>query len=224
MLAYCPKCADVADHIVLKASPNSLTVRCHDCGDVRSMAPQKARDIELKLVISDGPKAQADRLVVDRADEISIDDEFEFNGHRMIVTGIEIDGGNTTKCLAEVIHVLHAKMFNTVKLRLSVNEGEKTRSARLDVEPNAPYQIGQVVAVGFEKWVVKTIKSDMNRTLHRGALPARSIVRLFCDVAPPWVKEGKIIGTRRRGAPPERRGDAPKSRVKGPRSGYGTRR
>ncbi len=222
-LLDCPTCG-TSEHAILKAGENTLTVKCLECNTVRNTTPPRQRTKELKLIVSDGPKAFPEVIEVDPSDVIGVDDEFDLNGHRMIVTGLEMFEGKADKAPAADIKVLKAKMFDTVVLKLSVNDDDVTKSFRTRVDPYETFAIGQVVFVDNQKLVIKTIKSDMNRTLHKGALSARNIVRAFCDYAPHWAKEGKIIGTRRRGAPPERKGQAPKSRVKGPRPGVGRRR
>ncbi len=213
----CPACGD-PEFEVLKQSENSLTLQCVECHNVWSTTPPRIRTIELKFVISHEGEAHPDRMEVLRDDEIAVGDEFELNDHRMIVTGIEREGGTSEKLQAEDIKVLHAKVFDTVPLKFSVNDGDTTRSYRRDVDPDQPISIGEVFDLDGAKVIVKTFKTDQNRTVHKGVLPARSIVRCFCDDAPHWAEEGRIMKARPRGAPPARKGQAPTSRVKGRRS------
>lgn len=213
----CPACGD-PEFEVLKQSENNLTLQCVECHNVWSTTPPRVRTIELKVVVSHEGEAHAERMDVLRSDEIAVGDEFELNDHRMIVTGIEREGGNADKLLAENIKVLHAKVFDTVPLKFSVNDGDTTRSYRIDVDPDRPISIGEVFDLETAKVVVKTMKSDQNRTIHKGVLAARNVVRCFCDDAPHWMEPGRVVKTRPRGAPPARKGQAPKSRVKGRRS------
>ncbi len=203
-LADCPTCGDAEEHEVLNATANSVTLRCLECGHVQAQAPAAARALELQLVISDqGGQAFADSFMVVAGEDVAVGDEFEHQGRRLLVTGIEAqDGSFPSKAATEAIRVLHAKRFDVVILKLSLNEGEKTRSFEQVVDPDDPIAIGKVRVADGVPMVVKTLKSDQNRTLHKGFLLARNIRRAFCDAAPPGSRQGEGIDTRRRGAPP----------------------
>lgn len=217
VITDCPKCGHVTEHRLLKPGDHSMTVKCEDCGDVRSITPPRVRIIDMKLIVSEGPKARNERMEVPREEEVAVGLEFDLNEQRLIVTGIEIEGKTVKKAKAEDIKILHAKVFDTVQLKFSVNELDVTHSYHLDVDPDMPVSIGEVFKVEDRLIVVKTIKSDQNRTLHRGSLAARHVVRCFSDPAPWKARAGRIMKARRRGAPPTRR-NSPTSRVKAPRA------
>ncbi len=147
VITDCPKCGYVTEHRLLKPGDNTITVKCEDCGDVRSITPPRVRIIELKLIVSDDGKAFNDRIEVPRDEEVAVGLEFDMNDHRLIVTGIEVEGKRVKKSKAEDIKVLHAKMFDTVPLKLSVNEDDVTTSYRMDVDPDRPVSIGEVFKV-----------------------------------------------------------------------------
>lgn len=195
----CPVCGEATEHRLLKATQQTVTAACSECGEVRSMSPPRVRTHELKLIVSHESEARADRLIVDPDEEIAVGDEFDHDDHRMIVTGLEFTEGKADKAKARDIHVLHAKVFDNVVLKVSVNENDITRSYRVEVRPEAFYQIGEVIKVDDRKLLIKTIKSDQNRTLHRGGLIARHIVRVFCDPASPGARVGEVGVSRMRG-------------------------
>lgn len=213
-------CADCGsdEYTVLKETAQNVTVQCIDCNAVRSFSPRRSRIITINTVVSDGDRSWNVDVPTPDDEQIRVDDEFELEGHRMIVTTVEVAGQQRpTKAKASEITTLFAKVFDTIQLKLSMNEGEKTRSFQLTVEPEMEVAIGLVLEVNGELWVVKTLKSDQNRTLHKGFLFARNVRRAFCDPAPRRAKAGQITSARRRGAPPERKGESPTPRVKGPR-------
>ncbi|MGB1586682.1 MAG: HVO_0476 family zinc finger protein [Thermoplasmatota archaeon] len=202
ILARCPDCADDTEHELLKESASNLTVQCLDCDRVHSFSPKRAKVVSLPLVISDGDQSMSDALETFDQESIAVGDEFEHGDHRMMVTGMEgHDGRHHDRLDAKDIKVLHAKLFDTVPLKMSVNEKEVTKSYRLEVSPERAVSIGEIIAVDGRKLKVKTLKSDQNRTLHKGFLLARNIRRAFCDEVPHWVKEGKIMPVRKRGRP-----------------------
>lgn len=202
VLTRCPDCADDTEHALLKESPSGLTVQCHECDRVHSFSPRRAKVISISLVVSDGDQSSSDTLETFDEETIAVGDEFGHNDHRMLVTGMEgTDGRHHDKLEAKQIKVLHAKLFDTVLLKMSVNEKEITKSYELVVSPERAVSIGEIIAVDGKKLKVKTLKSDQNRTLHKGFLLARNIRRAFCDEVPHWVKEGKIMPVRKRGRP-----------------------
>lgn len=202
LVTRCPDCGRDTEHELLKESPASLTARCFDCSRVHTFSPPRAKLLTVPLVISDGDKSSSDSLETYDMEEIAVGDEFEHAGHRMMVTGMEgRDDRHHQKLVAKELKLLHAKLFDTVWLKMSVNDNETTKSYQMEVGPDTPYSIGQVVAVEGKKLKIKTMKSDQNRTINRGYLYARNIRRAFCDEVPHWVKEGKIMAVRKRGKP-----------------------
>ena len=202
ILTRCPDCLEDTEHALLKESSSGLTVQCHDCDRVHKFSPRRAKVITVSLVVSRGDQSHTDSFDTFDEETISVNDEFEHQGHRMIVTGMEGDDGrHHEKLEAKVIKVLHAKVFDTVPLKMSVNEKEITKSYQLEVSPERAVSIGEIIAVDGKKLKVKTLKSDQNRTQHKGFLLARNIRRAFCDEVPHWVKEGKIMAVRKRGRP-----------------------
>ena len=84
------------------------------------------------------------------------------------------------------------------------------------MDPDHPVQIGEIYESEGRLMAIKTLKSDQNRTLHKGFLLARNVRRAFCDAAPMDMRPGDFMSVRRRGAPANRKGDGPTSRVKAP--------
>lgn len=203
-LADCPICTGTEEHEVLNATANSITLRCLECGHVHSQAPAAERPLGLQLVVSDQEgRAFSDSLVVVADEDVAVGDEFEHQGRRLLVTGLEAqDGTFPSKAKTQNLRVLHAKRFDVVALKLSLNEGDKTRSFEQFVDPDDKISIGTVRVADGVPMVIKTIKSDQNRTLHKGFLLARNVRRAFCDAAPANAREGDRLDTRLRGAPP----------------------
>lgn len=198
----CPVCGEL-DVEALSESRNKLTLQCVECSHVWTTSPPHLRLRELPIVISDEEESTKDLMTVATADLVHLGDEFEHAGHRLMVTSIEVEGRHVNKAKAGEITVMHAKVFDTVPLKISVNEADVTRSYRIDVEPEFEVHIGQVLEVQGMKLAVKTLKSDQNRTLHKGFLLARNIRRAFCDpVKRRRVRPGQRVPTRPRGAPP----------------------
>lgn len=218
ILDTCPECGE-DEQEVLHGRPQTLTIRCLGCGAVRSINPPKQETtIDVNTVVSDEDRSWNVQLPTGSREEIRVGDEFELDGHRMIVTAIELDGQQKApKAMAPLIRNLFAKVFDTVPLKISINEGEVTKSHRLDVDPDMQVPIGLVLEVDGQVLAVKTLKSDQNRTLHKGFLLARNIRRAFCDPAPRRAKAGDVVETRPRGRREGEPSKGPSPRIKGPR-------
>ena len=217
VVTECPTCG-VTEHDVLKAGEASVTVRCTECHEVRTFSPPRMRVVRLRLIVSHDKESWSTFLETPSDEEVAVGHEFEMDGHRMLVTGIEtVTEGAPDKARASDVRVVQAKVFDEVALKLSLNEGEVTTSFEVPLDPDVPVHVGEVFEAQGRRMVVKTLKSDQNRTLHKGFLLARNVRRAFCDPAPEGVQPGEVVSTRRRGAPASRKGEGPTSRIKAPR-------
>lgn len=206
----CPTCTDITAHAVLKATRNNMTIRCQECGTTRTRPAPTQKTVTLQLVLSHGERSSTDRIEAPVDEEVQVGDEFDHQGHRMLVTALELEGGrNVQKAVAKDVGTVFAKVFDTVVLKYTINEGDRTVSLQEEVPPEEEIQMGSVRRVQGRDLVVKTLKSDRNRTVRKGFLYARNVVRVFCDPAPPGVRPGAAVDIRslpsRRGAEPEKR-------------------
>ena len=201
----CPHCG--GPWIVVDETPSVLRLQCEDCQRVERF-DASTKTVRLQLIVSAGDRSFREPIEAVPSDELRVGDEFEHNGHRLLITALQGARDEKPKeARAADVRAIHARLFDTVPLKLSVNEGETTRSYQIDVLPEFELAVGQVVEAQGVRLVVKTLKSDQNRTLHKGFLLARNIRRAFCDPAPRRAKVGEIVKTRPRGArdPNERR-------------------
>lgn len=207
----CTEC-DGQDQEVLRASPASWVLRCLECGHVHTMpAPRKERMRTVPVILSSGGVSTTRELFVPVEGPVAVDDEFELDGHRVLLTAVErMDGTRPPKATGRDVKMLYAILFDTVTLHYTLNEGEVTRSFTEEVVPEEEVHIGSVREVQGVRLAVKTLKSDQNRTLHRGYLRARNVRRVFADLAPEGKHPGAKVRTRRRG---KGTGPPPKSRL-----------
>lgn len=220
----CADCDEVWEHTILRAADAGWTVQCLRCKRVRTMpAPKQERFVPVPVIVSEGGNSRTAQLYVPLDGFVSNDDEFDLEGHRVRVTAVEVDAGQRPKkAKGRDVRTLYAVMFDTVTLHYTVNMGELTKSFQEDVVPEEEIHVGSVREVQGERLAIKTIKSDQNRTLHRGYLYARNVSRVFADVA--RSKGGTRERTRQRGAGPwGNNGARPSNKDKKPR-GLGSRR
>lgn len=221
----CPTCGEVEPHEVIRAAPAGWTIQCLTCSVIRTVpSPKQERYVTVPAIMSRGSQARSIQLDVPLDSPVKVDDEFVVDGQRVRITAVELpDGERPKSALGRNIRILYVVFFDTVTLRYTLNQGEITRSFQEEAVPEEEIHIGTVREVMGVKLVIKTLKSDQNRTLHRGYLNARNIRRVFADLAPTKSRMGEKVRIRRRGAPPG--ASKPRSKDKRPRSpGKGSRR
>ena len=220
----CPHCEEVQEHHVLRAADAGWTVQCLRCKRVRTMpAPKQERFVPVPTILAEGPASRRVQLNVPLDGTVAPGDEYDFEGHRVRVTAVELaDGQRPKSARGRDVRIVYAVVFDTVTLHYTVNQGDVTRSFQEQVVPEEEIHVGSVREVQGIRLAIKTLKSDQNRTLHRGFLFARNVHRVFADVA--TTKSGTKERTRRRGAGPwGNQGARPSNKDKRPR-GLGSRR
>lgn len=200
----CPDCGELTDHTVLRAAAANWTLRCEECGKVRTVpAPRSPRMHILPVILSEGATSRNAQVAADLDGHVAIDDEFDLDGRRIRVTAVEtVEGTRPKKAPTRDIRTVYAVLFDTVNLHYTVNQGEITRSFQESVSPEEEIHVGTVREVQGVRLAIKTLKSDQNRTLHRGYLFARNVSRVFADIAGTKAKPGQKVRTRSRGAGP----------------------
>ncbi len=223
ILQECPTCGEVTEHDLLRAAASGWTLKCNECNIARVVpAPRKEKGTIIPIILSHGAASRSTQVEVGRESPVTIDDEMQVDGMRIRVTAVERPNGmRPTSALGKYIKTIYAVEFDTVALRYTVNHGEITKSFLEEVAPELEVQIGVVRNVQGVNLVIKTLKSDQNRTLHRGYLLARNVNRVFADLAPLGVYVGDRIKSRKRGAPKGK--SKPRTRDSRPR-GLGPRR
>lgn len=215
--AICPDCQwDEAE--LLRETEQNVTLRCDKCKHVWTFNPKKERLITLRLVVSNMDESHYEQIEVVRSEELRVGDDFQHNGHRMLIMDLQLqDQRHVKKAKANDLLAIFAKLFDVVPLRISVNRRDKTKSYEEMTAPEREIWIGEVLEMEGRKFIVKTIKSDQNRTINKGFLFAKNCRRVFCDDAPEWWKVGDIKEVRKRGKRDASKQAGPKKRIKGPR-------
>ncbi|MGB1698195.1 MAG: HVO_0476 family zinc finger protein [Thermoplasmatota archaeon] len=222
--AICPDCqCDEAE--LLRETEHNVTLRCIECKHVWTFNPPKERTIHVRLIVSNMAESHYEQIEVVRDDEIRVGDDFQHDGERMLVTDLQLlDERHVKKAKAYELRAIFCKLFNEVPLKISVNRREKTKSYEELTEPEREVWIGEIIEMEGRKFIVKTIKSDQNRTINKGFLFAKNIRRVFCDDAPEWWKVGDIKEVRKRGRRNDSKQTGPKKRIRGPRGQRNQRR
>ena len=180
----CPDCDDVTEHDILKgrAGKDNITgtFRCSECGRTFSDSIRVPEILTVKVLFSDGDITETTETELESNEILTVDDEFYLDdGRRVCITHIETeDGKKGRKFQADRIKALWVKQFDILRVKVSVNDGRRTYSARIEAEPEDEFTVGMVV--GFEDFdaLIHAIKTK-DRLLKKGSAEAKDIIRMY---------------------------------------------
>jgi uncharacterized Zn finger protein len=180
----CPDCDDVTTHDVLKGrmgkSSMDATIRCQDCDLIRTTTVQFPKQIEVKIVISDGARSESKTMTVEDDDLLKVGDEFHMDdGHQVKITGLELkQGRRADKARATEITTIWAIQFDILDVKISINDDRKTYSKSVRSVPDDEFVIGDILSFNDMDCLIHSIKVH-GRMVRRGSVEARDIVRVY---------------------------------------------
>ena len=180
----CPVCDDVTEHQILKGKMGRATLegtfRCNVCGRVTSETIKIPELLEVPVVFSDGEGPETTKTTIEGNDIIAIDDEFELDDGRLVcVTHIDVDNDRKVKkALATDVRKLWVKRFDILSVKVSVNDGGKTYSLRVEAEPDDEFVVGTQLEFEDFDCLIHAIKTK-HSLVRRGVAEARDITRIY---------------------------------------------
>lgn len=181
----CPDCDDETEHQVLKGKIGKSTIegtfKCNECGKVTSETIRIPELIEVPVVYSDGDVSETTKTTIESDDIIMIDDEFELDDGRLVcVTHVDTIDGNIKrkKFPATMVKKLWVKKFDVLSIKVSVNDGQRTYSLRVEAEPDDEFVCGTQLSFEDFDCLIHAIKTK-HSLVRRGAAEARDITRIY---------------------------------------------
>ena len=180
----CPDCDDITVHGVLrgKMGKNSLnaTIKCRDCESVRTTVIQFPKNIEVKAVISDGAESASMSVMLEDDDLLKVGDEFNMDDGRLVkISGLELSQGRRVKTArATEIITIWAVNFDTIDVKVSINDDRKTYSKTVPSSPDDEFVIGTILSFDDMDCMIHSIKVS-GRMVRRGSAEARDIIRVY---------------------------------------------
>jgi len=180
----CPDCDDITTHDVLKGrmGKNSLdaTIKCQDCGKIRTTTIQFPKEIEVKVIISDGAESVSTSMMLEDDDLLKVGDEFHTDeGNLVKISAIELPQGKRVKTArATEITTVWAMNFETIDVKVSINDDRKTYSKSVPSSPDDEFTIGTILSFDDMDCMIHSIKIQ-GRMLRRGSAEARNITRVY---------------------------------------------
>ncbi len=184
LVLHCDTCGDVP-HRVLRGKVSGKdeivfegVVRCSKCGQVRSVVTREPRPIQVPVIVSFLEASERTSLEFSPDEEIDVGEELELGDSRLRVTSIEVKGRRMDGALAKEVSTVWAKRMDRVRVKFSVNKGNRTVPHEILAAPDEEFEVGEIVDLGRDRAVVHHIRTR-HRTVHDGTVRADEIVRMY---------------------------------------------
>ncbi|MCL1904741.1 MAG: hypothetical protein FWG19_01280 [Methanomassiliicoccaceae archaeon] len=180
----CPDCDDITVHEVLKGKmgKNSMdaTLKCNECSLVRTTTVHFAKEIEVKVIISDGPESVSMTMTVEDDDLLKVGDEFNMDDGRLLkISSLELPRGRRVKSArATEITTIWAVDFDLINVKVSINDDRTTYSKIIQSSPDEEFTIGNILSFDDMDCLIHSIKIT-GKMLRRGSAEARDITRIY---------------------------------------------
>ena len=184
LVLHCETCGDVP-HRVLRgkvAGKDEIVfegvVKCSKCGTVRNVVSREPRPIQVPLIVSFLEASERTRLEFSPEEPIELGQELELGDTRLEVTAIEVKGRRMEAALAKEVSTVWAKRTDRVRVKFSVNKGNRTVPHEVLAAPDEEFEVGEIVDLGRDRAVVHHIRTHY-RTIREGRVRADEIVRMY---------------------------------------------
>lgn len=180
----CPDCDDIMAHDVLRGKMGKAsmeaTIRCQECKRISTTIINVPKIIPAKVILSNGPESETTSMEIESDDLLVVGDEFFLDdGRRVKITALELSGGRRpSKVQATEGLTIWAMLFDTVNIKVSINDVQRTYARFLEAEPDDEFYVGQTLGFGDIDCLIHSIKIK-ERMIRRGSAEARNIVRIY---------------------------------------------
>jgi uncharacterized Zn finger protein len=181
----CPICKEETLHRLLKGKLGGrkspvleAVVKCSKCNHVHSDVIRAARKISIPLILSEQDVSQKTEMEFSQDESIKVDNEYQLGRNTIRISGIEIENKRVQEAIAKEIKTLWAKKFDRIKLKISINKGEKTLNRTVWAVPDEEFFIGDVMRIKGLNLAIHAIKTK-DKKVKKGSVAARDIVRLY---------------------------------------------
>ncbi len=186
LYAVCDTCKSTTLHDVLKGKEieSNATfalegvLKCKTCGTTLQRRIMEEKPIVLQVVLSEGEGSRKATVVVDADEKLAVGDEMFVGRDRIVVTALESAGRRVPSAPARERPVIWSKVFNRVRVKVSINRGHSTAAEVIEAAPDEEFQIGEILTIKRAKAVIHTIKT-VSGTVRHGGAAARVISRIY---------------------------------------------
>ena len=180
----CTDCDDVTVHDILKGkmgkSSIDATIRCQECGLIRTTTVRLPKEIEVNIIISDGSESVKTTMMLEDDDLLKVGDEFHMDAGNLVrISALELTQGKRAKTArATEIVTIWAIEFDMIDVKVSINDDRKTYSKVIPSSPDDEFTVGNILSFDDMDCLIHSIKVP-GRTVRRGSAEARNITRIY---------------------------------------------
>jgi len=182
----CENCGETTLHEVLKGNEidrhEAVTLegvfKCKACGTTQARRIREEKPVALQVVLSEGEGSRRSTVMVDPDEKLAVGDEMYVGKDRIVVTALESQGQRLDAVEAREKPLIWSKVFNRVRVKVSINRGHSTAAETIDAAPDEEFQVGEILTIKRTKAVIHTIKTPTG-TVRQGSAAARFISRIY---------------------------------------------
>jgi uncharacterized Zn finger protein len=185
LVLKCETCGLESAHRVLRGKIGGKdeivfegTVKCPNCGRVSSVITREPKPIQVPLIVSWLEKSERTSLEFSPEEAIVVGQELDLGDTRIAVTAIDSRGRRVSGVRASDANVVWAKRIDQVRVKFSVNKGNRTVPHEVLAASDEEFEIGEIVDLGRDRAVVHHIRTP-HRTVREGRVRADEIVRMY---------------------------------------------
>ncbi|HEX9341245.1 MAG TPA: HVO_0476 family zinc finger protein [Thermoplasmata archaeon] len=185
LVLTCGQCGETAPHRVLRGKIGGGdeivfegVVKCSACDFVSSVVTREPKPIDVPLVVSWLDQSEKTSLEFSPEEDVRVGEELDLGDSRIAITAIEVGGRRVDGAKAKEVATLWAKRIDQVRVKFSVNKGNRTVPHEVLAAADEEFEIGEIVDLGKVRAVVHHIRTRM-RTVRDGRVRADEIVRMY---------------------------------------------
>ena len=185
LVLKCSHCGEVAPHRVLRGKIGGKDeivfegiVRCSRCDAISNVVAREPKPIAVPLILSWLDRSEKTSLEFSPDEDVRVGQELDLGDMRIAITAIESAGRRVEGVKAKATDTVWAKRIDQVRVKFSVNKGNRTVPHEVLAAPDEEFEIGEIVDLGKDRAVVHHIRTPQ-RTLREGRVRADEIVRMY---------------------------------------------
>jgi uncharacterized Zn finger protein len=185
LVLKCTNCGEIAPHRVLRGKIGGKdeivfegVVRCSKCDAVSNIVTREPKPISVPLILSWLDRSEKTSLEFSPEEDVRVGQELDLGDVRLEITAIEADGRRVKGAKAKAAQTVWAKRVDQVRVKFSVNKGNRTVPHEVLASADEEFEIGEIVDLGKDRAVVHHIRTPQ-RTLREGRVRADEIVRMY---------------------------------------------
>src|SRR5881396_1107579 len=155
LVLKCPQCGEVVPHRVLRGKIGGKdeivfegVVRCSKCDAISNVVTREPKPISVPLVVSWIDRSEKTSLEFSPDEDVTVGEELDLGDTRISVTAIESKGRRVGAEKAKSIDTVWAKRIDQVRVKFSVNKGNRTVPHEVVAAADEEFEIGEIVDLG----------------------------------------------------------------------------